>query len=365
MKIQQLINCIEQSAPLTYQELYDNAGLLTGDPDWEVTNALLTLDTTEAVIDEAIEKSCNLIIAHHPIIFRGLKKLTGQNYVERTVIKAIKNDIAIYAAHTNLDNVKRGVNSMICDRLQLTNRQILSPASGTLRKLFTFAPVNEAEKVRNALFEAGAGHIGNYSEASFNVDGTGTFKGGEDTNPYVGEKGKQHHEAETKIEVIFPRHLEKPILNALLAVHPYEEPAYDVVSLENASQNIGSGMVGELVEPATEEDFLQQVKRQMQTGCIRYTALLNKPVKKIAVCGGAGSFLLKNAIAAGADVFVSADFKYHEFFDADGRIVIADIGHFESEQFTIDIFYDLLTKKFPTFAPLKSNIRTNPINYLH
>lgn len=365
MTIHEILSALESLAPPTYQESYDNAGLLTGDPSWEVTCALLTLDATEAVIEEAIEKGCNLVIAHHPVIFRELKSLTGKNYVERTVIKAIKNNVALYAAHTNLDNMLQGVNNAICNRLQLSGRKILAPARGTLRKLYTFAPLKDAGKVRDALFAAGAGHIGHYAESSFNVEGTGTFKGDEQTNPYVGEKGIRHHEAETKIEVIFPRHLEQNILGSLLAVHPYEEVAYDVVSLENVAADIGSGMTGELAEPMAEQEFLLYLKQQMRTECIRYTALRNKPVRRVAVCGGAGSFLLPAAIRAGADVFVSADFKYHEFFDADNQIVITDIGHFESEQFTTDIFYNFLTERFRNFAPLKSNIRTNPINYLH
>jgi dinuclear metal center YbgI/SA1388 family protein len=365
MKIQDVIQCLETLAPPLYQEHYDNAGLLTGHPEWDISNALLTLDVTEAVVKEAIEKKCNLIIAHHPVIFRGLKKLTGSNYVERAVILAVKHDIAIYAAHTNLDNMLAGVNNMICEKLGLINRQILAPSIGTLKKLYTFAPLADAAGIRQALFDAGAGHIGNYSEASFNADGIGTFKGNEATHPHVGEKGKQHQEPETKIEVIFPKHLENGIVKALLRVHPYEEVAYDIIPLDNASSGIGSGMVGELEEPMDEKIFLRRVKEQMQTECIRYTGLLGKPVKKVAVCGGAGSFLLKNAIRAGADVFISADFKYHEFFDADNQIVIADIGHFESEQFTVGIFYKILTEKFPNFAPFKSSIYTNPINYLH
>jgi dinuclear metal center YbgI/SA1388 family protein len=365
MNIQQIVETLESFSPPVYQEPYDNAGLLTGRPEWEVTNALLSLDATETVIQEAIDKKCNLIIAHHPVIFRGLKKLTGSNYVERAVILAIKNDIAIYAAHTNLDNMLSGVNDMICEKLGLINRKILSPSTGTLKKLYTFAPHADAEKVRWALFEAGAGNIGHYSEASFNASGTGTFKGNENTHPYVGEKGVQHHEPETKIEVIFPKHLESRILKALLKSHPYEEVAYDIISMDNANGEIGSGMIGELEKPADEKTFLKKIRQQMQAEGIRFTPLRGKPVKKVAVCGGAGSFLLKDAIRAGADMFVSADFKYHEFFDADNHIVIADIGHFESEQYTVDIFYKKLTEKFPTFAPLKSESRTNPINYLH
>lgn len=365
MKIQQIIESLEILAPLVYQEHYDNAGLLTGRPEWEVSNALLTLDVTEGVIEEAIEKHCNLVIAHHPVIFGGLKRLTGKNHVERTVIKAIKNDVAIYAAHTNLDNVHTGVNNMICEKLGLVNRHILSPTHNTLKKIYTFAPVADAEKVRQALFDAGAGAIGHYSEASFNTTGTGTFKGDDSTHPYVGEKGQRHQEPETRIEVLFPTHLENRILNALLKAHPYEEVAYDIISLDNANGQIGSGMVGELEESMEEKSFLHLVKKSMRADGVRYTPLSGKKVKKVAVCGGAGSFLLAAAIRSGADVFVSADFKYHEFFNADNQIVIADIGHFESEQFTIDIFYQYLTERFRNFAPLKSNVRTNPINYLH
>lgn len=365
MRISEIIQALESLAPPAYQEDYDNAGLLTGDPQWEASNALLTLDATEEVVSEAIDRQCNLIIAHHPVIFRGLKKLAGNSYVTRTVIKAIKNDIAIYAAHTNLDNMQHGVNHMICRKIGLEDLRILSPVRHSLKKLYTFAPVGHADAVRQALFDAGAGNIGHYREASFNSKGTGTFKGDETTHPHVGEPGKQHHEPEIKIEVLFPGHLESRLLKALLRAHPYEEVAYDIVSLDNANQEIGSGMVGTLPRPADETDFLQLLRTRMKAPGIRYTRLLGKPVRRVAVCGGAGSFLLPEAVRAGADVFVSADFKYHEFFDADGRIVIADIGHFESEQFTPDIFYNFLTERFSNFAPLKSNIRTNPINYLH
>lgn len=365
MKIKDIVDCLETFAPLPYQEGYDNAGLITGHLDWELHNVLLTLDATEAVIEEAIARQCNLVVAHHPIIFGGLKQITGKTYVERAIIKAIKNDVAIYAAHTNLDNVRLGVNDRICQQLGLQHRSVLVPMTGTLKKLYTFVPHAQAEKVRVALFAAGAGFIGQYSECSYNVEGMGTFKGGEGSDPYVGKVGERHEEPETKIEVIFPAHLEQVILRALLAHHPYEEVAYDIVKLDNANINLGAGMVGELPAPMSERDFLVFLKTQMQTGCVRHTPLRGKPVKKVAVCGGAGAFLLRKAIAAGADAYVSADFKYHDFFDADNQIVIADIGHFESEQFTVELFYHVLTQKFLNFAPLKSQINTNPVNYLH
>lgn len=364
MKVKEIIQVIEQYAPLQFQESYDNAGLIFGRADQEVTNALITLDATEEVIDEAIAKGCNLVIAHHPIVFGGLKKINGNNYVERVAIKAIRHDIAVYAAHTNLDNVQNGVCAEMAVRLGLEQCRVLQPKRGLLKKLYTFVPVADAEKVRSALFAAGAGHIGNYSECSFNAAGEGTFKGGAGTDPYVGTPGERHFEGEIKLEVIFPVYLEGKILQALLGSHPYEEVAYDVISLDNAWQQVGSGLVGMLPEEMDEMQFLQHVKQQFKAGCMKYTALRGRPVKKVALCGGAGSFLLKQAIAAGADAYISSDFKYHEFFDADNQLIIADIGHFESEQFTVELFYHILTEKFRNFAPLKSTIKTNPVNYL-
>lgn len=354
---------LETIAPTSLQESYDNAGLLTGSATWQCTGALITLDSTEAVIDEAIAAGCNLVIAHHPIIFSGLKKLNGKNYIERTIIKAIKNDIAIYAIHTNLDNVSRGVNQKIAELIGLTNTQILSPKKGLLRKLVFFCPVDKTEAVRNAIFEAGAGQIGNYSSCSFNVQGKGTFLGNTDTNPYVGEQGKLHTEDEVRVETIFPAYLEDKVITALIAVHPYEEVAYDIYLPDNAA-NIGSGMVGNLENPVNELDFLKQLKQIFNCGVVKYTQLLNKPVKKVAVCGGSGRFLLNDAIRAGADVFVTSDFKYHDYFDADSRIVVADIGHYESEQFTKQLLHALLIKNFTTFAVRVSKTGTNPVNYL-
>jgi dinuclear metal center YbgI/SA1388 family protein len=331
---------------------------------WDCTGVLCCLDVTPDVLKEAVNKTCNLIIAHHPIIFKGLKRLNGANYVEQVVIEAIKKDIAIYAAHTNLDNIVMGVNGMMARKLNLVNISVLQPKSKMLRRLITFAPIDKAEKVRKAIFEAGAGHIGKYAECSFNSNGTGTFKAEEGADPYVGKIGKQHQENETKIEIVYPFYLENQVVRALIANHPYEEVAYDIFTMDNVHNGIGAGITGELEVPIDERDFLQLVKTTFKAEGIRHTALCHKPVKKVAVCGGAGSFLIKSALKSGADVFISSDIKYHEFFDAEGKLVIADIGHYESEQFTIDLIYDLLAKKFPTFAVLKTGINTNPVNYL-
>src|SRR5579872_3396631 len=324
MKLSVLTAYLESLAPLAYQEDYDNSGLIVGNPDKDVQQALISLDCTEAIVDEAIAKDCQVIISHHPIVFRGLKKLNGKTYVERVVEKAIKHDIAIYAIHTNLDNVMKGVNAKICETLELKNCRILAPKSGLLKKLVTYVPEEKAEQVRNALFHAGAGNIGNYSECSFNAEGVGTFNGDEDTNPYVGVPGTRHHENEIRIETIYPANIESKLLMALFLAHPYEEVAYDLYNLTNQNQHVGSGMIGELEDEMSEEEFLFVIKQNMQARVIRHTALTGKNVKRVAVCGGAGGFLLKHAITAGADVFVTADYKYHEFFDAEGKLVIAD-----------------------------------------
>jgi len=363
MKIAEIISFLESVAPSSLQEHYDNAGLLTGDADWECKGIICSLDAIEEVVKEAISKKCNLIVAHSPIIFGGLKKINGKNYVEKTIITAIKNDIAIYSIHTNLDNVINGVNGKMAAMLGLKNVSILSQKENTLKKLFTFSPNDKAEQVRNAIFTAGGGNIGNYSECSFNTEGEGTFRGGEGTNPYVGKVGEQHHEKEIKIEVIFPSWLEGKIITALKSSHPYEEVAYDVVSLSNTHQYIGSGILGELSNEMNETDFLTQLKKVFGLKVIRHTALLDKSIKKCALCGGAGSFLVSRALAAGADIYITADMKYHEFFEANGRMVIADIGHYESEQFTIDLLKEILEQKFPTFAVLKTTVETNPVRY--
>jgi dinuclear metal center YbgI/SA1388 family protein len=361
--LSEIISHIEQFAPPAYQESYDNSGLLTGNPEMDITGALICLDSTEEVIDEAIKNGCNLVIAHHPIIFSGIKKLNGKNYVERTVIKAIRNEIAIYAAHTNLDNIFAGVNNKICSKLGLTNLSILSPGKGLLKKLITFAPAESAEKVRNALFAAGAGAISNYTECSFSMEGSGTFRGNKFSDPVIGEKGIREQVREERIEVIYEKFLEQKLLRSLREAHPYEEVAFDIYQLDNQFQNAGSGMSGVLEKPMKTVQFLEFLKKTMNTGPIRHTKIISENVQKIAVCGGSGSFLINDAIRAGADVFITSDLKYHQFFDAEGKIMIADIGHYESEQFTKDLIYELLKEKFPKFALRLSELNTNPINY--
>lgn len=363
MRISTITSFLESIAPPVLQESYDNAGLITGSGDWECTGILCSLDTTEPVVEEAVRLGCNLIVAHHPIVFGGLKRLNGKNYVEKTVIAAIKKDIALYAIHTNLDNIMTGVNGRMAQVLGLQNLQVLLPKAGTLRKLFTFVPVAHAAAVRAALFAAGAGQIGRYGECSFNAEGIGTFTAGAGTQPFVGAEGVPHTEAETKVEVIYSAHLEKNVIQALLTAHPYEEVAYDLIALANTHPRIGAGIVGELPEALSPTGFLDLLRQSFHTPLIRHTALPERPVKKVALCGGAGSFLISNALGAGADAFVTADLKYHEFFDANDRLLLADIGHYESEQFTIDLLQEVLEQKFPNFAVLKTKVETNPVRY--
>ncbi|MBE9467596.1 MAG: Nif3-like dinuclear metal center hexameric protein [Bacteroidetes bacterium] len=364
MKIKNIVTYLETVAPLSYQESYDNSGLIVGDLQQELTSVLITIDTIEGVVDEAIELGANLIVSHHPIVFSALKKITGANYIERTIIKAIKNNISIYACHTNLDSIIGGVNSKICEKLELVNCKILAPKQNELQKLITFVPVSHLNNIQEALFKAGAGNIGNYDKCGFSTQGNGSFKASQGTKPFVGEIGKVHIEKEARFETVFPKNIQNKVISALIKAHPYEEVAYDIYALQNEYSKVGMGMIGELKNEINELDFLKKIKNVFKTESIRYTDLLNKKINKVAVCGGSGNFLLKNAIVAKADIFVSSDFKYHQFFDAENKILIADIGHYESEQYTKDVFYSLLTKKFPNFAFYFSKINSNPINYL-
>ncbi len=364
LPLHEIISEIESFAPPTLQESYDNSGLQTGNPSMEITGIIITLDVTEAVLEEAIKHNYNLIVAHHPVTLSGVKKLTGQSAAERILMTAIKNNMAIFAAHTNLDSVTGGVSTVLANKIGLINQKILEPRSNLLIKLVTFVPQLQAQQVREALFNAGAGRIGNYDQCSYNNLGEGTFRAGENTMPFAGEKGLMHTEAEVRIETIMPDYLQNKVIKALSDAHPYEAPAYDLIALKNPWSSIGFGIIGNLPEALPVQTFLQQLKNSTHAGCVRYTATEKTEVRTIAVCGGSGSFLLKQAMKHQADVLVTGDFKYHQFFEAENKIMIADIGHYESEQFTKELFFELLTKKFPNFAVRLSNVNSNPIKYL-
>lgn len=363
MTVKEVMKHLEELAPLAYSEDFDNTGLLVGDASAKVTGILVTLDTLEKVVDEAIENKCNLIVSFHPIIFSGLKKITGKTYVERVVLKAIKNDINIVSVHTALDNSFDGVNAMICQTLGLENYNVLIPKKNTIKKLVTYVPVHEIETVRTTLFAAGAGSIGNYDDCSFTTEGFGSYKGNSVSNPVKGVRGVLHTEKEIQLSVTFPKHCEQAVLNALQESHSYEEVAFEVTTLENTNQHIGMGMIGELPNAMNGAEFLKFLKKKMKTDCVRHSSILDKNIKKVAVLGGSGSFAIKAAIANGADAYVTADLKYHDFFSAEGKILLADIGHYESEQYTKDLLHAFLSKKITTFAVVLSQTITNPISY--
>jgi len=371
MLVRDITHMLGQLAPLDYSEGFDNTGLLVGDLNQSITGILVTLDTLESVVDEAIENHCNLIVSFHPIVFKGLKKITGKTYVERVVLKAIKNDISIFAIHTALDNSWNGVNAMICNKLGLTKQRVLLPQAATIKKLITFVPSAQVDTVRNALFDAGAGNIGNYENCSFNIQGKGSFQGTEDSNPTVGEKGKLHFEEEVQIGITFQKHAESKILQALFNSHPYEEVAYEITTLENHNQHLGMGMLGEFENPLSEDDFLKKLKSTFHSGVVKHSVKLGKPIQKVGVLGGSGSFAIEAAKSLQADAFVSADFKYHDFFTGENKILLTDIGHYESEQYTKELLVSYLSKKITNFAPafnlgqvIESKVNTNPVHYL-
>jgi dinuclear metal center YbgI/SA1388 family protein len=362
MTVQDICTAMEEWAPLAWQESYDNAGLLVGNWQTPVKGVLISLDCTEAVVDEAITKGCNLIVSHHPIVFKGLKSLTGKNYVERTVIKAIQHNIALYASHTNLDHAPNGVSYQLAKKLGIEG-QVLKPFQDSLKSLIYFIPSAHEESVRMALHEAGAGNIGEYSSCSFTSDGTGRFTPSILTNPFIGQANQPESVQEKKVEMIYPAHLESKILQALNQAHPYEEVSYFTYGLGNAWKEVGSGCIGKLPTEMSAEEFIHYIKSRLGIQQLRHTALLSKTISTVAVCGGAGSFLLGEAKKQGADAFISADFKYHEFFDAENTCVICDIGHYESEVMIKDAILDYLSNIFSTFAVLKSDIQTNPVWY--
>lgn len=361
MRIKEVINALEAWAPRSLQEDYDNCGLQVGDPGTEVSAAMVCLDCTEQVVEEAARMGCGLIISHHPVIFRGLKSLAGGGPVERTVLSAIRHGIALYAIHTNLDNVIDGVNGEIAARLGLTGVQVLDPKPAQLRKLVVYVPMDHADAVRNTLFSAGAGHIGNYDECSFTVGGMGTFRPGPGSSPFLGEQGTRESVAEFRLEFIYSTPQERTILAAMRAAHPYEEVAYDLLPLANTDPRVGSGLVGELPGPMEEQAFLQHLKEVFSLAVVRHTRLLGRPVKRVALCGGSGAFLIGKARSAGADAYLTGDVKYHEFFEADGRLLLADIGHYGSEQFTMHLIQRRLREVLPTFAVRLTETVTDPI----
>lgn len=364
MKLKEFMLTLETWAPLAFQEDYDNSGLIIGDPEQVINRILICLDVSPDVIDEALEKQCNLIISHHPLIFQGIKRITTIQPSSEMIVTLIKNNIAVYAMHTNLDNSFDGINALLGKKIGLSGMKILSPKTGLLRKLVTFCPVGYAEKIREVLFYAGAGHIGKYDRCSFNCDGTGSFRAASDANPFVGKKGEIHYENETRIEVIYPVYLESTIVEALLTNHPYEEVAYDIYPVNNKFSQSGSGLIGYLESDENEKDFLDRIKTIFQLPVLRHSGLLAKPIRSVAVCSGSGIFLMPEAKRERANVFLTGDIRYHDFQQGDNKLLIADIGHFESEQFIKELIHSKLNEKFPNFGVLISESEKNPVKYI-
>lgn len=364
VKIKDIANALEMFAPLPLQDDFDNAGLQIGLTDAEVTGVLLCLDVTEAVVDEAIASGCNLIVSHHPVIFKPLKRITGGSYVERCILKALANVIAIYSAHTNIDNTPGGVNYRIADILGLQNLRILAPKEESLLKLAVFVPLSHADAVRDALFAAGCGKIGNYGSCSYNLNGFGTFKAQDGCNPFCGKVGELHREDEVRIETIMPSYIRNRVIKALLDTHPYEEPAYDIYPLKNSWDSVGAGVVGELSEECDGLEFLKIVKEKFSVGCVRHTPLLGRKIKRVALCGGAAGSFAGAAMAAGADIYITGEARYHDLFSYAGKMTVAVIGHYESEQYTLDIFAEIISGKYPDMKVIKTSVDTNPVCYL-
>lgn len=364
MKLIDLCSYLDSVVPLSLQESYDNSGLQIGTPERDISSALISLDITPEVLDEAISSKCDIVITHHPLIFSGIKKISGGSLLDRIMMRAIKNDIAVYSSHTNLDVISNGVSRKMAEKLALSNVEVLSPLRNRLLKLVTFIPHSHLDKVREAVFNAGAGVVGNYDCCGFSIHGTGSFRGSENTNPFVGEKGKIHHEEEIRFETVLYSHLKEKVIRALLEAHPYEEVAYDIYTIENDNIEIGLGCKGNFEEAMEEDLFLKLVSDVFEAKGVRYSKPTGKKITKVALCGGAGSSLISEAIISGADAFVTGDIKYHSFFEIDDRILLVDIGHFESEKFSSEILLNLIIKKFPTFAVRISKTNTNPINYL-
>lgn len=364
MRISDITSAIEEFAPLSLQEGYDNSGMQIGDSCREATGVLLCVDVTEDIVDEAIENGINLIISHHPLIFKGIKRITGATDIERCIMKAAGNGIAVYSAHTNMDNADKGVSYRMAEKLGLENIAPLAPVAGKLMKITVFVPLSHSEAVRSALFAAGAGMIGNYDSCSYNMSGYGTFRAREGANPYCGEVGRLHREEEERIEAVFPSYKRTEVLRQLYKAHPYEEPAFDLLKLENPICTIGSGAIGELMYPMDEMDFLERIKSVFRCGMLKHSALTGRKIRRVAMCGGSGSFLIDEALKAEADVYITAEIGYHDYFRADGNILLVDAGHYETEQYTKDIFYDIITKKFPNFAVHYTKVGINPVNYL-
>jgi dinuclear metal center YbgI/SA1388 family protein len=363
MKCDNIIKIIEDWAPKSIAWEKDNVGLQVGSLRREVKNILLCLDVNEKVIDEASKKNCNLIISHHPLLFRSLKKIDIERDQKSKILeKLIKKDITLYSAHTNLDFTKDGVSFQLADKLGLSNQRFLLNKSSNLNKLIVFVPVDNADKVAEAMHSAGAGIIGEYSHCSFRTIGMGTFKGSNKSKPSMGVKGKLNKVSEVKIEVLVNSFDLHKVISSMKKIHPYEEVAFDVYPMVNENFNYGMGVIGDLKKELTAKEFLTYVSKSLRINNFRFNKGSKFRIKKVAVCGGSGSDLLETAIKSKADAFVTADVKYHTFQDAEDEILLIDAGHYETEIHSLNAIKNRIENSLKDKVKVyKFSGTTNPI----
>ncbi|MBI4536287.1 MAG: Nif3-like dinuclear metal center hexameric protein [Ignavibacteriae bacterium] len=368
MTVREIQDVIEHWAPREIAWGQDNVGLQIGNPASRLLGILIALDVTEKIITEARRHRANLIISHHPLLFKAPRSITPRNQVGRCIDALVKSGIALYSAHTNLDFAHGGTSWAIAEALGLTAVDFLYKPYKVQRKIVTFVPTDHVDRVAVAMAEAGAGRIGNYDNCSFRMLGTGTFKANERANPVVGSKNVLEKVAETRLEMVVDQWLVPGVLKALKQAHPYEEVAHDVYPTENESDAFGMGIIGMLVRPMTLKSLLALIKKKLGARALRCTGSLNHKVSRIAACGGSGSELLDEAVRARADAFITADVKYHTFHDANGRIALIDAGHYETEHLVVQTMAKKLAQEMrrmrihvPVFA---SRTSTNPIVYV-
>lgn len=358
-----LLACIEQWAPFSWQESYDNAGLILGDPDRNVTEALVCFDVTPEVVDEAVRIGAGLIVSHHPAIFKGIKRINPASRLGYMIKQSLCHDIAWCALHTNLDNTLNGVNSYLCEQLGLKDVQPLAPLQDIYGKLQVYVPEAYAEKLRQALAEAGCGAGARYDACSYSSRGEGRFRAGSQAHPFSGQIGELHCEAECKIECLYPLHKTRQVLDVLRTNHPYEEPAFDLLPLRNEATGQGAGAIGNLQESMQETELLDKLKELTGTHCIRHSGFRGRKIRRIALCGGSGGSFIGNACARQADAYITGDLKYHDFADAGSGTWLVDIGHFESEKFAMELIFRFIRKNFPNFAVSISEQARNPVSF--
>ncbi len=356
-----LSSALESVAPSLYAESYDNVGLLVGRSEWKCEKVLVALDITEAVVQEAIEKGVQAIVAHHPVIFGGIQRLTGEDTAQRAIELAIKHSIALLACHTNLDAIEGGVSYRMAQAISLVNVRTLQPRSGLLWNLIVYVPAESAETLLEALWEAGAGKMGAYDECAFRSHGLGSFRPKEGAHPHNGVIGERAFADEIRLELLVPEGARKKVHQCMMEHHPYEEIAHSWLKHDGVHHSVGFGAIGQW-DACDWPEAVRRIKTAFGVASFRHTMPIASDYRTVAVCGGAGADLLAQAKSQQAELFITSDITYHRYFGADDRLVFIDIGHWESEQHAMELLIDIVREKFPNFAVLKSETNTNPMH---